>query len=70
MGTHLVIFPESLDPFRDFGKNFSYPLPWIFNKCASMIFLVCVNPTFYWIDNVGEGQGNLLVTNSLVGHLP
>jgi hypothetical protein len=23
-------------PPRDFGKNLSYPLPWIFNPCASM----------------------------------
>jgi hypothetical protein len=31
------IFPESLDPPpRNFGKNIRYPLPWIFNPCASM----------------------------------
>jgi hypothetical protein len=33
--TPLAIFPESLDPPREFGKNFKYP-PWIFNPCASM----------------------------------
>ncbi len=32
-----AIFPESLDPPRDFGKNIGYPPPWIFNPCASMI---------------------------------
>jgi hypothetical protein len=35
-GPPLAIFPESLNPPRDFGKNFRYPLPWIFNPCASM----------------------------------
>jgi hypothetical protein len=34
-GPPLVIFPETFDPPRDFGKNFKYP-PWIFNPCASM----------------------------------
>jgi hypothetical protein len=33
----LAIFPETLDPPpRNFGKNIPYPLPWIFNPCASM----------------------------------
>jgi hypothetical protein len=37
-----AIFLESLDPPppREFGKNFSYPLPWIFNPCASMMITV------------------------------
>ena len=30
-------FPESLDPLRGFGTHFRYPLPWIFNPCASMV---------------------------------
>jgi hypothetical protein len=37
IGTPLAIFPESLDPPRYFGKNLSYPLPWIFKPCASML---------------------------------
>jgi hypothetical protein len=36
LGDPLAIFPESLDPLRDFGKNFRYTLPWSFNQCASM----------------------------------
>jgi hypothetical protein len=35
-GPPQAIFPESLDPPRNFGKNIPYPLPWIFNPCASM----------------------------------
>jgi hypothetical protein len=35
-GPSLGIFPETLDPPRNFGKNIPYPLPWIFNPCASM----------------------------------
>ncbi len=35
-GPPLTIFPETLDPPRNFGKNIRYPLPWIFNPCASM----------------------------------
>ncbi len=35
-GPPLAIFPETLDPPRNFGKNIPYPLPWIFNPCASM----------------------------------
>jgi hypothetical protein len=35
----LAIFVRiSLTP-RDFGKNLSYPVPWIFNLCASMVSL-------------------------------
>jgi hypothetical protein len=26
-GPPLAIFPETLDPLRDFGKNFKYPPP-------------------------------------------
>jgi len=33
-GIKAKFFPKSLDPP---GKNLSYPLPWIFNPCASMI---------------------------------
>jgi hypothetical protein len=38
-GPPLAIFPETLDPPppRNFGKNIPYPLPWIFNPCASML---------------------------------
>jgi hypothetical protein len=36
-GPPQAIFPESLDPPRNFGKNIRYPLPWIFNPCASML---------------------------------
>jgi hypothetical protein len=36
-GPPLAIFPETLDPPRNFGKNIPYPLPWIFNQCASMV---------------------------------
>jgi hypothetical protein len=39
--TPLAIFPETLDPPPppwNFGKNIPYPLPWIFNPCASMYF--------------------------------
>jgi hypothetical protein len=37
-GPPQAIFPESLDPPpRNFGKNIPYPLPWIFNPCASMV---------------------------------
>jgi hypothetical protein len=38
-GPPLAIFPETLDPPRNFGKNIPYPLPWIFNPCASMFVL-------------------------------
>jgi hypothetical protein len=34
-GPPMAIFPERLDPPRDFGKNFRYPLPCIFNPCTS-----------------------------------
>ena len=37
--TPLAIFPKTLDPPRNFGKNIPYPLPWIFNPCASMIVI-------------------------------
>ncbi len=48
-GTPLTIFPESLDPPpgppppRDFDKNFSHPLPCIFNPCESISYsaLIC-----------------------------
>jgi hypothetical protein len=34
----LAIFPETLaPPPRNFGRNIPYPLPWIFNPCASMV---------------------------------
>jgi hypothetical protein len=36
-GPPQAIFPESLDPPRNFGKNIPYPLPWIFNPCASIV---------------------------------
>ncbi len=29
-------FLKPLTPPRNFGKNIPYPLPWIFNQCASM----------------------------------
>jgi hypothetical protein len=36
-GPPQATFPETLDhPLRNFGKNIPYPLPWIFNPCASM----------------------------------
>jgi hypothetical protein len=39
--TPLAIFPETLDPPpRNFGKNIPYPLPWIFNPCASILIIV------------------------------
>ncbi len=41
-GTPPLIFPESLDPNRNFGKNIPYPLPWIFNPCASMTLINCI----------------------------
>jgi hypothetical protein len=37
-----AIFPESLDPL---GKNFSYPLPWIFNLCVSLHLRALINTT-------------------------
>jgi hypothetical protein len=40
----VAIFPESRNfPPRDFGKNFRYPLPWIFNPCASMNGIQSIN---------------------------
>ncbi len=36
-GPPQAIFPESLDPPRNFGKNIRYSLPWIFNLCAAML---------------------------------
>jgi hypothetical protein len=43
-GPPQAMFPETLDPPRNFGKNFKYPPPpWIFNPCASMI---CANNDF------------------------
>ncbi len=36
-GPPQAIFPASLDPPRNFGKNIRYPLPWRFNPCASNI---------------------------------
>ena len=30
----MAIFPESLDPPRDYGKNLINPLPWIFSPCV------------------------------------
>jgi hypothetical protein len=35
-GPPLEIFPESLNPPGILAKNIRYPLPWIFNPCASM----------------------------------
>jgi hypothetical protein len=35
-GPPQAIFPETLDPPRNFGKNIPYHLPWIFNPCASI----------------------------------
>jgi hypothetical protein len=32
-----AIFPVSLDPLGILAKNIRYPLPWIFNRCASML---------------------------------
>jgi hypothetical protein len=35
-GPTQAIFPGSLDPLGILAKNIRYPLPWIFNPCASM----------------------------------
>ena len=31
-------FLKALTLIKDFGKNFKYPLPWIFSPCVSMLF--------------------------------
>jgi hypothetical protein len=44
-GPPQAIFPESLDPPAPLGilaKNIRYPLPWVFNLCASMSTLGAV----------------------------
>ncbi len=42
-GPPLAIFPETLDPLRNFGKNIPNPLPWIFSPCASMAVMILLN---------------------------
>ncbi len=37
VGPPHAIFPVSLDPLGILAKNIRYPLPWIFNRCASML---------------------------------
>jgi hypothetical protein len=53
-GTPQVIFPESLDPLGILAKNIRYPLPWIFNPCASMIL-------FYIKQNFRIVRGSLIL---------
>jgi hypothetical protein len=38
-GPPQAICPETLDPLGILAKNIRYPLPWIFNPCASMASL-------------------------------
>ena len=58
-------FLKSLTP-SDFGKNFRYHLPWIFNPCASMTH---PNSRYMWVKSLGLGLGrdsSLLVSKTLL----
>jgi hypothetical protein len=46
-------FLKPLTPPRNFGKNIPYPLPWIFNPCASMDMWFSV-PKLRGVEDTGE----------------
>jgi hypothetical protein len=53
----LAIFPETLDPPRDFGKNFKYPHPGFLTRVHLCRLVHHLRPKLYFSSFIRDKQG-------------